>query len=46
MKRGTKGRQEESRKKKTVLTAGVSYQEGIWLKCCMDRTMGSLRGSI
>jgi len=46
MRKGTKEQQGGLGKKKMVLTAEVSYQEDIWLNCCMDGTMEDLRRSI
>jgi len=46
MREDTKKWQEGLERRKTVLTAGVSYQEGLWLNCCIDGMMVNLRESI
>jgi len=45
MRRDIRRQQGELGKKKTVLIAEVSYQEGIQLNCCMDGMIGDLRGN-
>jgi len=46
MRGSTKRQQGGLGKKKMGLTTEVSYQEGTPLRCCIDGTMGGLRGSI